>query len=236
MTRSTFGMRDVMMMLVSGKPKKTLVPEHVKKGKVRNSQYQLRIDYILIGLKNPIRIEVLKFLKRSRDNGMQPFTSIAKALKGLNKDISTSRLGYHLKEMKKVKFILGGEKSGGYIITELGRKLLDVYFELEGIHDDIEILQANELVNHVYSDDILGLVSVTNTFPHVIDIRIDSGTGDGDETRDESDGGFNIDVEIDHGGTVPGPFMSGIDDGQVRKPAGKQKRKEPTNQSLDSFM
>lgn len=139
---------------------------------------QMRIDYIMLGLSSPIRISIMKFLLRTRKNGAaeQSFTNIKHALESINPYISTSDLDYHLKELKKVKFINhlnAGEKNAVYLLTELGEKLVDVYFAIEGMHDELQILTPNNLDTHVYKNQVLKLVEPCKNEPHVTKIAIE---------------------------------------------------------------
>ncbi len=138
---------------------------------------QMRIDYIMIGLSHPIRVSVLKFLNRAMKNGdaMQPFSAIQHAIESINPRILTSDLSYHLAELKKVKFIeqLNGAERVGYVLTELGRKLVEVYFELEGIHDELAVLQPNVLDTHVYKNRIMELTRPCKEDTHVTRIVIE---------------------------------------------------------------
>lgn len=209
-------------MLITKKPKGRLVK--TKPGnKQGESGYQVRIDYIMVGLRHPIRISILKFLKRAREHGPQSFTRVARALKGINKKISTANLGYHLAELKKVWFITGGEQAGGYAITELGRKLLEVYFELEGIHQEFNILQVNNLDEYVYADDVGVLLQVQNHLDHVMEIE-------------------TCPAKKDSFVTSPGKKKPSRDENNARNPPQQEKgntkkaRKVEGNSSLDAFL
>jgi DNA-binding HxlR family transcriptional regulator len=167
-------------MVLVKKRRSTLVKQDPPKTP-QKKHLQLKIDQILLPLTSPIRISIMKFLNRAKKNGeaLQTFMNIQRALEGINPDLSTANLGYHLGELKKVKFIeqiegeCGGRagSSGGYILTELGRKLVSVYFELEGIHDEMEILHPNDLEQHVYRDYAHKMLIPGNTGPHVTHVN-----------------------------------------------------------------
>jgi DNA-binding HxlR family transcriptional regulator len=132
----------------------------------------------MLGLSSPIRVSIMKFLLRARKNGEaeQSFTNIKHALESTNPYISTSDLDYHLKELKKVKFINhlnAGEKNAVYLLTELGEKLVEVYFTIEGMHDESQILSPNNLDTHVYKNQVLKLVEPCKNEPHVTKIAIE---------------------------------------------------------------
>ena len=120
----------------------------------------------------------MKFLLRVKKNGApeQSFTNILHGLESTNPHISTSDLDYHLKELKKVKFIdhlNAGEKNAVYMLAELGEKLVDVYFTIEGMHDELQILTPNNLDTHVYKNQIMKLVDPCKNEPHVTRITIE---------------------------------------------------------------
>ncbi|MFX0098043.1 MAG: hypothetical protein ACFFCS_00570 [Candidatus Hodarchaeota archaeon] len=137
----------------------------------------MRIDF-LMALNNNARVSVLKFLTRSRENGPQSFTNIRKAIENLNCIISTANLGYHLAELKKIGFIehLGSDNNGGYIISELGRKIVDIYFKLENLFDEFDVLERNDFEGHLYKDEIMGLLDARNDDLHVFPILLEGRT------------------------------------------------------------
>jgi DNA-binding HxlR family transcriptional regulator len=161
-------------MLVK-KTKRTFINEK----KPPKPSFQMRIDF-LMALNNNIRVSILKFLMRSRENGPQSFTSIKKAIENLSCMISTANLGYHLAELKKIGFIehLGADTNGGYIISELGRKIVDIYFKLEDLFDEFDILERNDLEGHLYKDDILKLLDARNDDSHVFAILLEERTSE----------------------------------------------------------
>ncbi|MHA1792069.1 MAG: DUF7347 domain-containing protein [Promethearchaeota archaeon] len=151
--------------------KRTLISN---KSQVENKKtFQVRIDHIFLAMTNSIRVAILRFLNRAREHGPQSFTNIANALKSINRNVSTANLGYHLGEMKKIKLLehFGSDKNGGYLISKLGRKLVDVYFELQGINDELEILQPNDYSYYVYKGMIDHILESKFSETHVPEIR-----------------------------------------------------------------
>jgi DNA-binding transcriptional ArsR family regulator len=171
------------------KPKRTLINGKTQ----RKPSFQMRIDF-LMALNNNIRVSILKFLKRSRENGPQSFTNIKKAIENLNCMISTANLGYHLAELKKIGFVehLGSDTNGGYLISELGRKIVDIYFKLEDLFDEFDILERNHLHDHLYKDDILNLLDARNEDSHVFPILLEERTTESPEDKFIID---NLDLE-----------------------------------------
>ena len=170
----------------------------------------------MLGLNSPIRISIMKFLLRVKKNSAaeQSFTNIKHALESINPYISTSDLDYHLKELKKVKFIdhlNAGTKNAVYLLTELGEKLVDVYFTIEGMHDELQVLTPNNLDTHVYKNQVLKLVEPCKNEPHVTKIVL--------EPR-------HVEKAVDK-------FLTEhLDDAGKKRPA---RRKTMTYSGLDSF-
>ncbi|MHA1369023.1 MAG: hypothetical protein ACTSRA_04805 [Promethearchaeota archaeon] len=138
--------------------------------------YQMRIDHLFFCFIHPIRISILKFLNRNRHNGPAQFMLIKRALESLDHPISTANLNYHLSALRKAGFIFSGNQdntSSGYMITAIGRKLVEKYFELEKIFDEYFILKRNKLDNHLYRDEILDILNVQADNSYRIDIKIE---------------------------------------------------------------
>lgn len=145
--------------------------------------FQPQIDHIMLIMAHPLRVATLEFLNRARKMGeaLQPFSNIQHALESKNKRLSTSDLDYHLKELKKAAFIeqmSNGERSAGYLLTEKGRKIVELYFEMKDIHIEVPELEPNILEEHVYVHRILSLTKPVKDESHVIDIKLESRSGE----------------------------------------------------------
>jgi len=161
-------------MVMSGKKKHPIVkPEGAK---AKRPPVQMRIDHLFLAMTSPIRISIMKFLTRARKNGtpLQSFTNIQHAIESIDTFTSTANLGYHLAELKKVQFVDHLDEDGkgpAYMITELGRKLVEIYFSLESVHEEFNILHPNDMEIHVYRDDMLKMLEPCTDFPHVTSIK-----------------------------------------------------------------
>lgn len=161
-----------MVMVVAGKTKRTLV----RRAEPEPS-FQPRVDQYLVGLTSPFRITILKFLARARAFGepLQPFTSIQKAIETIDHFISTANLAYHLTELKNVNLVdhvEDGVDTPGYRINERGNKILRVYYELEGMDDQVQILHPNVLLGYVYEHHVDRLLHTTVPSAHVIAVTL----------------------------------------------------------------
>lgn len=151
------------LMAVIKKTRRPMVP--MKSPPKRANLYQLRIDHLFSSFGHPVRVTILKYLNRARENGPQAFSSVLRALNSLGHDMASSNLVYHLNGLKEIEFIEHQEDEG-YSITQLGRKLVDKYFEIEEIFDDLEILTPNILAGHLYESEITAITAATSPFEH----------------------------------------------------------------------